>query len=951
MVVGCLLLSLAGQCASTRLIPPDASWRYLPVRDDRPPGWMAVDFNDVPWPESPAGFSFGFLGYQQGATLLPPALGLPPRAVLLRHQFTVDDPSQVLTLLLRIEYEDGLRGWLNGREIVRRGFPPEVPVVAADVPEPHPMGEAELVDLTAWANLLVSGTNVFALEVTDAQSAAGSLFVWPELRANFVRGPMVQNITTNQAIVVWRVLPGIESWLETTAPGEPTYTTNAASNGLREYVALLSGLEPGTRYSYVVVARLGERQIKCEPASFSTLRLAGDTDFLVIGDTGSGHLGEHLVARMLNSNVSTDFLLHVGDIVYPAFTEGRSDLRCFSEYEPLLRQIPFFPTTGNHEMYGKSADYLGSFWLPTNSVTGTEFYYSFDHGDLHVTSLLVPWWGISELGKIAEDGSRSAQYRWLTNDLAQTAKPWKVVFFHQPPLSSGEHALDDYDLDGRLDALQMQEFFLPLFEKHQVQVVFTGHDHLWERFPPTNGIHFVVTGGGGALRYQPTHRNPASAQVISRFHVTHVRVEGDEMRIEAIEPDGRVMDQFSIRRAAPAIGSLIATWHSPAEPPSVPNLDGNQVGELFDVDGSGVSGVSGLSANPGRIVVNHDAAYVHLGLRDVMLQNGETLAIFVSATNVAGVGSLSGIGGEREHPFADASLTFKEFEPFLVCLLGDEFADGTDPEFVRYGSEIPLGQGVFELNASLTSVTTARIRQFNRSPEGPGIAAEQNADFAVVSMPRSMFAGVLPGQKIQLGGVVMKPTRTGSRVQIDFDTSFIGRSLTSDNSGTVTLTPVEFTLADPPDGDFDLDGLGSDEELAHGTNPRDPDTDSDGLPDGWEVRSGLVPTRSEGTNGAEGDPDRDGYSNREEFLSGTDPQDASPTLRLGAEMGNDGLRLTWRSIIGRTYDVETAERLTDPFRPGVLEGFPRRATSTNESVELKSARPLAGNQWYRIREQ
>jgi pectate lyase len=46
------------------------------------------------------------------------------------------------------------------------------------------------------------------------------------------------------------------------------------------------------------------------------------------------------------------------------------------------------------------------------------------------------------------------------------------------------------------------------------------------------------------------------------------------------------------------------------------------------------------------------------------------------------------------------------------------------------------------------------------------------------------------------------------------------------------------------------------------------DSDSDGLPDEWELRFKLAP---ENASDGQGDPDKDGYTNLEEFLNGTDP--------------------------------------------------------------------------------
>lgn len=77
---------------------------------------------------------------------------------------------------------------------------------------------------------------------------------------------------------------------------------------------------------------------------------------------------------------------------------------------------------------------------------------------------------------------------------------------------------------------------------------------------------------------------------------------------------------------------------------------------------------------------------------------------------------------------------------------------------------------------------------------------------------------------------------------------------------------------DGPEGDPDADGLANLDELKWNANPRDSDTDDDGLPDGWERRYWLSPTYREGDDGGDGDPDNDGLSNLNEFGFGTDPR-------------------------------------------------------------------------------
>ena len=67
---------------------------------------------------------------------------------------------------------------------------------------------------------------------------------------------------------------------------------------------------------------------------------------------------------------------------------------------------------------------------------------------------------------------------------------WKIPFFHHPPYSSG----------GGTDPTRASASALePLFIQYGVTVVFTGHDHFYERIKPQHGITYFVTGSGGKL--------------------------------------------------------------------------------------------------------------------------------------------------------------------------------------------------------------------------------------------------------------------------------------------------------------------------------------------------------------------------------------------------------------------------------------------------------------------
>lgn len=956
-VLSWLLLCLAGRGVAEAgvLVPVSAAWRYwVWTGQEVPEEWMGSEHDDAGWAEGVAGFSVGLYGYDQAATVVPVMVGGGMvKGLLLRHAWEVKDPAAVETLTLRIDYEDGLIGWLNGEEVIRRGYAEGADWSEGGLPAPRLSGQVEMIDLTSERHRLRAGTNVLALVVTEASAAGPTLMAWPELRANFTRGPLVQNVSVRGATVMWRTAVAAEGRLvigEVGGGADDGGRVRIPAGRGTDLEVVLTDLKPDTEYEYRVEWDGTSGVVASEPARFRTFREAGAVDFLVVGDSGSGSAAQHAVAAAMGRE-RADLVLHTGDISYPVFADGQVDLRCHSAYERMMRSVPFFFTVGNHDFYQGDAAYLRAFRLPTNSVTGTAHYYSFDHGDVHFVSLFVPWYGVSQLGAVVEGGGRTAAYRWLTNDLAGTSKPWKVVFFHQPVRTSGPHILDDYDANGRPDVEELRGALHPALAAHGVHLVFMGHDHAWERLAPLDGVHAVVTGGGGAVLYPMYRREAGSAQFVLANHHARVAVRGDVMEVEAVGVSGEVLDRFAIRRGVDDPGGeVIESREAPADDPAVGerNADGNVAGERFDLTGDGVVGVSGRMANPGRLVVNHDARRIRLGIRDAMLRDGQTLALFVEAPGVVGVAGCSGFGADRGHPLGGLALGFAGFAPGWVALLGDEFADGVDAGFRRVGDVVALGQGVFRLDAAGSAEAGVKVRQFNRSPEVGPVAGEANADFMILDWPREVLGLGGTGGVLRVGAVVVRQVVEGGEVRLEPDGAFLGGGLRREEGGWV-LQPVEVRVGGGVRPDADGDGLEDAEEILLGTDPENPDTDGDGLPDGWEVGHGLDPLDGTGEHGGDGDADGDGYTNLEEYRSGMDPRDSTRQMRLSAVREGGGLRIGWRAVIGRVYDVERADRLPGGFASMELPGFPRRATVTNEVVVV----PGVGNErggWYRVRE-
>ena len=128
-------------------------------------------------------------------------------------------------------------------------------------------------------------------------------------------------------------------------------------------------------------------------------------------------------------------------------------------------------------------------------------------------------------------------YKRQEQDLAATDARWIVAVSHRPPFSSGTHG----------DDRQVQEAFLPLFRRHGVDLVLSGHDHHYERSRPVDGIVYIVTGGGGrGTRAVGENETAAFAERVAHF--VYVTVDHHRLELHAIDARGKVFDGLRIEK-------------------------------------------------------------------------------------------------------------------------------------------------------------------------------------------------------------------------------------------------------------------------------------------------------------------------------------------------------------------------------------------------------------------
>ena len=629
----------------------------------------------------------------------------------------------------------------------------------------------------------------------------------------FSRGPFLQNATAGSIHVIWRTTNAASTRVQYgLTPAMDMESTDPVP--VTNHVVTLAGLEPATTYYYQAWSENGDGALASAPATFRTLKNSGSISFEVVGDTaGASAVTSNLVFRMLDGN--PDLVVHLGDIANGTsgtyMTEAYYSTQFFNVFQPQIRTTPYYLICGNHDTDIQFGGDLGTnfqkaFYLPTNSAEGTKLYYSFDHGDVHFVCLYEPWFKVYQLT------NGSTQYSWLTNDLAASTKPWKLMFTHFPVAASGQHAGDDYNANHVWDQYELMNVLAPVAQQFGVQMMFSGHDHAFERYAPTNGLHYVVNGDGGQPMYNFQTMHFACEQFWPAYAFLRVNITNDTLTLQAIGTNGVAFDSMTVQKGLPPRQLYQAAWHTVSMAAGPANdSDGNITNQWFDFAGSPLLPRAGQFSNLGEVYVNNDGATLFIGLKHAMIYPNNNIFLFIDSPVLGGVATMAGLGNGIIDPKGQGAdgldclenLSFTNFTPAIGCILGDEYADGQFRSFTRSNLSLNIGQGVYRLEPALSDVAGSFVQQFNRSPQsglvtGNGINKEQNADFITVAIPLSALGGVEPGDIVRLGAVVGGPGYDAVAQTRQLDTSALAVSLSGSGQGSVVLEGVGVQLALDP---------------------------------------------------------------------------------------------------------------------------------------------------------
>jgi predicted phosphodiesterase len=364
----------------------------------------------------------------------------------------------------------------------------------------------------------------------EVQAACGSGLLTDLGTSALHRQPYLQQVESDRVMIGWTGSTGMNARVQVTNPDGTAFSTVLPesepqvllrSSSQDQMWSVADKLLPSTIYCYQVE---NDSQALTERTGFKTAPAADSTApirFLAFGDSGGGGSDQwQLQEQMLT--VPYDLIIHTGDIAYEDGTLAQYQANVFDVYAELFRSIPFYPAAGNHDYHTLSAEpFRDVFNLPGDSG---EKWYSYNWGPAHFVALDT-------------ESDYKTQAAWLDKDLEANPSPWKIVYMHRPPYSSGSHGSDT----------TLRNLLAPIFKKHNVQLVLAGHDHDYERMIPQNGTAYVVTGGGGRGTYS-VDKSGFTAFSEAVIHFVYGEINGDELTLHAIDGSGKEFDSMVIPR-------------------------------------------------------------------------------------------------------------------------------------------------------------------------------------------------------------------------------------------------------------------------------------------------------------------------------------------------------------------------------------------------------------------
>ena len=357
--------------------------------------------------------------------------------------------------------------------------------------------------------------------------APDQLCVEPQPAATVYIQPYLQDAQTDRMTVMWET---VESCAGDVVFGPDPYYGRFVSEETERTIHELTmeGLEPGTDYYYRVVPCHDDLllaavyRFRTPPSGPEPFR------FAVWGDSRTQPWAASEVTAGIAASEPV-LVVNVGDVVSSGEVYEQWKLEYFDPLAAFSGNVPSYVAIGNHE---NDADWFYAYV----SQPAPENYMALTYGDARLVLL--------DTNHDYTEGSE--QHDWLMAELSSpeyTEAEWRFVFFHHPPYS------EQWDSEGYVGEWLVATFLLPEIADTDVDVLFCGHTHDYERgfIPMGKGMHYVITGGGGAALDTVHNKDWEEIEFYaSEYHFMTIDIDGKDAVVTARHTDGSVLDEFEI---------------------------------------------------------------------------------------------------------------------------------------------------------------------------------------------------------------------------------------------------------------------------------------------------------------------------------------------------------------------------------------------------------------------
>lgn len=613
--------SLVVQPHDPSVIQNGAVWKYNDGVSGAPPsGWAATGnaFDDSAWLSGQASLGYGDSDVQTvisfGSSSSSKPIGTYYRRTLqgyaLANSVGASLRSCVTTFTGSLVADDGAVVYVNGNEVFRYNMPTgtiahSTRATSASLPE------RRVNQFTFPASLLPDGTVTIAAEVHQASPSSSDLYFELSIVPNLcgcsgvssttysvARPPYLQQLSSNGVILRWdsNVVASASVQYGLAVDQLVNDANGVCTVGFtRKHSVLLANLQADTIYYYRLVGDTAGTIF-----NFRTQPLPANINSFVLwflADAGTANSYQRAVRDRFAAAYPSgpDVMLFGGDNAYNDGTEMEYEVAVFQTYANFLNKVSVWSTLGNHDARSAFSDTLtgphfDSFDFPRSGeanrpgaglASGTEAYYSFDHGLAHIVCLD---------SEDSDVGSSGPMATWLAQDIANArtaGQQWLLAFWHHPPYTKGSH-----NSDSESKLITMRQVFLPILEQGGVDVVMSGHSHVYERsvlldshygssttynsashrvqsgsgapatpytkpsgLSPHNGTVYIVAGSAGALSSSSALNHPAMqvslgvrGSVVLEFGqtATHNTLEG-----KFLTSANTIADNFVIQKPLP----------------------------------------------------------------------------------------------------------------------------------------------------------------------------------------------------------------------------------------------------------------------------------------------------------------------------------------------------------------------------------------------------------------